>query len=225
MRLVERYHFTRISFADPIKRVAAELFNFDTDRLWGPSALRNEADTRYLREEQPRHDWEEQSNGGWKCARCGSGEKDAGPTCRVYLSPRHFLQFFGTEVGRNCYRDVWVDYALRTAAKLSEGGWTYRSEAGLEVGLTPRVPAGVVIPDVRFENEVAALRKAGAKLVRLVRPGAGLSGAAAKHASESEQASVPDDAFDAVVTNDSTLEVLYTKIDALAASWGLSEAT
>jgi hypothetical protein len=67
---------------------------------------------------------------------------------------------------------------------------------------------GVVIPDVRFKNEIDGLRAHGAKLIRIVRSSAGLAGAAGQHTSETEQASIPDDAFDTVIQNDGTLAEL-----------------
>jgi hypothetical protein len=74
---------------------------------------------------------------------------------------------------------VWVDYTLRVTQKLAaHPELDYTAQKGVHdfhgnVGhLFPR--AGVVIPDVRFPNEVEAIEKAGGRVVRIVRPGAGL---------------------------------------------------
>lgn len=123
------------------------------------------------------------------------------------LTARKVLQFLGTEVGRELYRDVWIEYALHVASCLLTGGYAYDHHRGLiAIGHTDkREPFGVVIPDVRFSNEVVAIRAAGGKVVRIVRPGAGLQGAASQHASETEQ-----DACDVDLTmyNDKDLDTL-----------------
>ena len=66
----------------------------------------------------------------------------------------------------------------------------------------------VSVPDVRFKNEMRIIREAGGKLLRVRRPGAGLKGATGLHPSEAEQASIPDEEFDAVIENTGTLEEL-----------------
>lgn len=105
---------------------------------------------------------------------------------RYGISPRQALQTLGTEWGRALWPDVWIARALRDARQY---------------------PA-VVISDCRFRNELAAIREAGGVLVRLTR-GSGLVGDAGAHASEAEQASIPDDYFDAVIDNRAmTLEEL-----------------
>ena len=76
-----------------------------------------------------------------------------------------------------------------------------------------------MISDVRFKNEVCMLKTHGAKLIRIVRPGAGLSGAAGAHGSEAEQASIPDSDFDAVILNDKTVVDLCEAVSALVRQW------
>lgn len=164
--LLSNYGFVKMAFADPIKRAAAEWFDWPEEALWGPSELRSVPDPRF---------------GG--------------------LTPRRALQFLGTEVGRALWPNVWVDLLLRRARRHLEEYPTFR---------------GVVVSDVRFRNEVDLLRAAGAELVRVVRPGAGLSGAAAAHQSEAEMAGIPDEDFDVVLRNDGTLEDLRARAAELA---------
>lgn len=104
------------------------------------------------------------------------------------LTARRALQHLGTEFGRAMHPDVWIRYALSRAARHDR----------------------VVIPDVRFENEAAAVRAVGGRVVRIVRPGAGLDGDAATHASESGCGRV-----DAVLTNVGSLGELRAKAWAL----------
>jgi len=45
--LVEKYDFTKIALADPIKHLGYHVFGFTEDQLWGPSDRRNGVDERY----------------------------------------------------------------------------------------------------------------------------------------------------------------------------------
>lgn len=178
--LVKECGFVKVGLADPMKRAAMEWFDFSIEQLWGPSEMRNAKDLRYPR---------------------------VGPD-NSYLTPRHALQQLGTEFGRACYQDVWVDYAMRVAKRLAVGDYTYFPEHGVVPcrGYTEvPAPKGVVIPDVRFANELAAIRKAGGRVFRIEREGAGLTGAAGAHQSETEQNGFQDVE---TIRNDGTIEDL-----------------
>ena len=123
------------------------------------------------------------------CTRCeGEGKLCSNPdnfpdiSCNVcggkkitFLTPREALQKLGTEWGRDCYEDTWVDLAVRNARKIlpgSEGRYRYSAKEGVVKEREPMPPlSGVAIPDVRFWNEVRGLRKQGAKLIRVKRLG------------------------------------------------------
>ena len=177
--LVNRLGFTRVSLSDPMKRAVLDWFpSWDEDRLWGPSARRNEPDPRY---------------GG--------------------LTARRILQLLGTECGRASYQNVWVDIAIRDAqALLSSVCCRYDRARGVVLSGGPSPTNGVAIADVRFRNELDAIQAAGGRVIRIVRPGAGLEGDAAMHASEVEQLGIRDDEFDAVVINSGTIEDLHDMI-------------
>lgn len=172
--------FAKLAFADGIKRILRELFDFSYEQLWGPSAARNLPDERYPRE------------GG-------------------YLTPRHALQSLGTEWGRNCYENVWVELAIRMAKRLDGSSiLRYSPTEGVIPACDLALPnKGVIITDCRFKNELDSLRAAGAKLVRIHRPGVEMPPYA--HSSETEQATIPDSFFDYVFRNDGSLEDLPTK--------------
>ncbi len=182
--LVREHGFVKVALADPMKRFCKEVLGFTTEQLWGPSEMRNAPDTRLP--------WP----GGFNS----------------HLTPRFALQQLGTEWGRACYEDVWIDYAVRVAQKLSvEGGYTYSAKLGLEHAWRPGDEnwfSPVVIPDVRFRNEFEAIRKAGGYVLKITRPGAGLDGAAGAHVSETESAGWKDEDFDAVIENVWTLAEL-----------------
>lgn len=148
--LCDRLGAVEVSLADPIKRIAGELFGFDRQQLYGPSECRNAVDQRYN------------------------------------ITPRHVLQTLGSW-GREMHEGIWVDAALRLAAQHPVA----------------------VIPDVRYHNEADAIHAAGGCLIRIVRPGAGLVGAAAQHPSELAQSTIR---ADAVVTNDGSIEDLRVRL-------------
>lgn len=176
--LVDDHGFVRVALADKLKRVCKDIFDFSDEQLWGPSSRRNAPDKRY--------------------PRAGQDE---------FLTPRFALQTLGTEWARSCYPDIWTDDALRTARILLSGeDFHYDTQHGLmrctaAPLCTDKKPKGVVIPDVRFKNEMTRIREAGGHLIRMKR-GTGLTGTGAQHQSEAEQLELTDDYFTAVIEND-----------------------
>lgn len=126
-----------VSFATPVKELARQMWQFTDEQLYGPSEARNAPDKRY-----PRAD--------------GS-----------YLTPREALQKLGTEAGRNCYPNIWVDQAMAL------------------VDFSLRKGFHVCITDLRFDDEAEAVLNAGGHVVRISRPATPRLGIAeAAHLSE-----------------------------------------
>lgn len=101
-------------------------------------------------------------------------------------SPRQLLQTLGTEWGRTCVRDdVWL--ILAQDALVREG-------------------PGMIIPDIRFQNEADWIRKLGGRLIHISRK------SAAPVASHSSEAGVDVQGGDIVLTNDGTLEDLQQTV-------------
>ena len=73
-------------------------------------------------------------------------------------------------------------------------------------------PGGVVFSDVRFINEVDAIRAAGGMVWKIERPEAGLAGTAGQHASEKEQESIPKEHFRFTLYNRTTLPGLEAMV-------------
>lgn len=121
------------------------------------------------------------------------------------LTARKALQQLGTEFGRACYENVWVDYAIRVASDAMQ--YDYSARDGLGSARRSSAARGVVIPDVRFPNELEAIHAAGGKVWKIVRPGAGLEGEAASHSSENALEGY-DAKFDAIIFNDASLGYL-----------------
>lgn len=241
--LVERHGFVKVSLADPLKRICREVFDFTEEQLWGPSHKRNEPDTRYVQVKAGSErlvdiqatrgpdgtpslpvpfEGEEEGFEFFPPENI-YGNPNMGrlrlPVRDQFLTPRFALQTLGSEWGRNCYGDIWTEYAIRIAKTLLEGtsgegtSFEYTSQKGLYLVEGTWRPAGIVVPDVRFRNEVDAIKAAGGVVWKILRPGAGLSGAAAQHVSETEQDSVKDEEFDVIFDNAGTLEDLGRLID------------
>lgn len=99
------------------------------------------------------------------------------------FSPRRAMQLMGTEYGRNLLRDdIWIHMAR---LKLEECEFD-----------------GLLVPDVRFENEADWIRSEGGLLIHIIRPNAC---AVAPHASE---AGVAFKEGDICVMNDRGLDDL-----------------
>lgn len=202
--MVRDHGFCKVAIADPFKRFVAEVFQFSDEQMWGPSEKRNEPDKRYRRcGGEGRY-----CGNPLRCAQCGS---PYGGPHNEYLTPRYALQQLGSEWGRACYENVWIDYALRVADKLLHGSRDdpnyhnyYSPKSGLIfVGGYDR-PKGVVISDVRWPmgNEGTAIRKKGGQLVYIHNDGAGLSDdAGGKHESERETRETPWSFYDYVLDN------------------------
>ena len=218
--LIKNFGFGRIGLADELKRICYRVFDFSEEQLWGPSSARNAMDLRYPRE----HTWA--TDGSWQCFCCGAvknAPEEEMPKC--YLTPRFALQRLGTEWGRHCYDDIWIDHALQTAKQLVKFELSYSAKTGLhEVAATCRPSpvepwsscysnvTGVTFSDIRFHNEVRSVRRHGGKLIRLKR-NTSLDGAASNHASEKEMLEMKDEDFDLVIDNsDITLEELEARV-------------
>lgn len=102
---------------------------------------------------------------------------------------RRVLQHMGQGV-RQRDRSFWIRALLRDAVQ---------------------VPGPTVVTDVRYPNELAAMQRAGFEPVRISRPGAGLSGAAGQHDSETALDTAPM----RTLFNDGSLDLLNARTDAL----------
>lgn len=113
------------------------------------------------------------------------------------ISNREVLQVVGTEVFRNCFRETfWIDLMKLNLSKAAR--------EGAEVAF---------VTDVRFRNEMNAVRELGGRLVRINRNLDQTD--QIPHASELEMASIPDEEFDYVVDNDGSFAEYCDKIEAI----------
>ena len=118
---------------------------------------------------------------------------------------RHWLQWLGTEVGRQqIHNDLWVHrFADRV---MNSPEWL------------------VVCSDGRFKNEIETLRerlagKAQVYSVRISNPRVTVD---LTHQSEREIYELPDTYFDRVLVNDGSWPLLWERVAALAHSFGMT---
>lgn len=136
---------TRLSFADPLKKVCSDIYCFAYDI---PS------ESFYGTQD----------------------EKDLTHETVGFRSGREILQFLGTGCFRAMTPDVWIQYLVKHCEVVARYGTDL-----------------IVIDDLRFTNEAAALRKLGAYIVRVQREQPPSNGSAAMHLSETEQQTIDAD--------------------------------
>ena len=147
----------------------------------------------------------------------GSTERRAEKSARFPDGPtaREALQQLGTEWGRRLHPDVWVRHAIRTARAVQAGQGDYDCrewQLGSSAAPPPRL---IVIPDVRFDNELATIQEASGGDVWLIRRPATetLPGGIPNHASE---VGIPVERFNRVLNNTGTLKDLEVQVLRLA---------
>ena len=123
-------HVKLYSFADGLKLLCMEFFGLTRSQVYGTDDDKN-TQTKVMWEDVPT--W---SN--------SSLNKNRGA-----MTSRELLQYFGTDVMRKMYNNVWVEYAIKTIT---------REKSDL-----------AIIADVRFPNEVQSIKDAGGKVIRLTR--------------------------------------------------------
>lgn len=111
------------------------------------------------------------------------------------MSIREWLQFFGTEICRKMYDQVWVSNTLKT--------------------ILNEEPKLAIISDCRFINECEAIKNAGGKVIYLKRGLASADG----HISENELDGYNN--FDYVIDNNNiSLEDTFKEVLSAIDSWG-----
>jgi hypothetical protein len=106
------------------------------------------------------------------------------------MTSRELLQYFGTDIMRQMYTNIWVDHAINTIE---------REQSEL-----------AILADVRFPNEVEAVKKAGGKVIRLTRE--------CKNDEHSSECALDEDRydwknFDFIVDNTDGLKDFFSQIE------------
>jgi len=122
------------------------------------------------------------------------GDRKEAPLPIVGVTTRQVMQSLGTEWGRQQIKEsVWVDLGIAQAKRYMSNG------------------LNVIIDDMRYPNEYAAVTMAFGDCYRIVRPNTNVTN---RHASEGQL----DGVEMPVIRNDGNLAALYAKIDALVES-------
>jgi len=117
-------------------------------------------------------------------------------------SPRQIMQWFGTELGRNMiHSDIWIHRAQHE--------WDELVRDALVIMAT-----GMVIPDVRFENEAEFIRRNGGQVWHVLRAH---TQSVHEHISES---GVDTHETDIVFLNDGTIADLRRSVDRAVGYYG-----
>jgi hypothetical protein len=114
------------SFADGLKNICVEFFGLTVEQVYGTDKDKN-SKTDIL----------------WKNMPTRSNKK------KGRMTARELLQYFGTDIMRKMYHDVWVTHALNKIK-------SEKSEVS-------------IVADVRFPNEVDAILEAGGEVIKLQR--------------------------------------------------------
>jgi hypothetical protein len=112
------------------------------------------------------------------------------------VTPRLMMQRWGTDIGRTIFHpDIWIAslerHLIQTAQQQQQQN-------------------GIIITDVRFENEANMIRSLGGRIVHIIRPN--YVTATPTHVSESPICIAPNDI---VIINDGSLEELSEKVKIL----------
>lgn len=128
------------------------------------------------------------------------------------VSPREVLQFAGTEIFREQISALLPHIGNNFWVKRHFGTLTGELDDEME----PLAPGTtIIIPDVRFPNELDYVRRNGGRFIHLTREGADGNIGILGHASEAPLSSYFSSADSVTpISNDSTLEALYAKVDA-----------
>jgi hypothetical protein len=171
--LCEEKGYKVIALADILKRLTMAIFDFSVDALFGESKYREMCDPRVY--DIPY--WEEVEaslietyplirtlflHNDFTNAIVGiRKELSFYQKNPEQVTMRYVLQRLGTDWGRAIDPDVWVRYLGGILKILEKGGHIYNRTQGLRPLAGMTAPLGVVVPDLRFLNEVKMVQDLG----------------------------------------------------------------
>lgn len=142
------------SFADPLKDMCVKLLGLKPERVRGTDEQKNSPVPHLLWENFPVV--EARSRWWWD-----------GDVAKYHSGPmtgREVMQYWGTEVFRRAYPDVWAKAAVQA---IDDRAFEFAIENCGDFDRTNTLVA--VLPDCRFPNEVQAVKDAGGYVLRLTR--------------------------------------------------------
>jgi hypothetical protein len=170
-------HVKLYSFADGLKNICVKFFGLAPEQVYGTDTQKN-SKTDILWKDMPFvKDKRWMINAG----------------ADKYMTAREFMQYFGTNIMRQMYGPIWVNYTINT--------------------IIDEQTELAIVSDARFPNEVLAIKEAGGKVVRLTR-----NKFKDDHNSETalDENNYDWSNFDAVIDNSkASIETLCSKVSAL----------
>jgi hypothetical protein len=251
-RFVDEHNYVKISLSEPIKLLMSKVFCFSDDQLQGSQKRKNAPDRKYglceIRSSSvsfgPDCDlksvrrvcddaWGKAAEnllvygpvwlaGVLECSKTQTTFKEGMQSlCNWFailghkfptMSPRIVAQSLGTEWGRNSiHKDIWIDYLLNNRVKTLQE--------------TNPNTIGVIIPDVRFDNELTIIKEVKGKLIRVLRTSTDTKARKVgiqNHTSETDQEQFSNELFDVLINNKGTLKDLYEVVDVTAVGFANS---
>jgi hypothetical protein len=192
---------TQVGFADKLKLAAARALGFHDLDTAQAVALMDEFKERGIIHAGPSHPlFRKLDNGEW--------EEENIP--KVKLSGREYLQWFGTEVGRDVFgKDFWVGQVLPNPLQFATKAAAY-ANAHRKYGTDH-----VLITDCRFPNEAQRVKALGGLVFEVVRP------ELVKPAEHTSEKPLPRGLVDATIINDSDLPTLKLRVEQVLDQFGL----
>lgn len=142
----------KFSYAEPLKEFCQYVLGLSEEGVWGTNEQKN----------QPTHlKWEDMPTvlheGDWLVMQekflYSQQPEDVFDNILVgktgLMTGREVMEYFGTQICRRMYPNVWADALIRRIELIK--------------------PEIAMVCDVRFPNEVEAIKKAGGKVIRLTR--------------------------------------------------------
>lgn len=134
----------KFSFATKFKDACINMFGLPPEAVYGTNEQKMML-TKFKWEDMP-----------LPHPKIANGERDNAKTLKVknlpqsgFMTAREFMQYFGSQIGREIYNEVWSEAVIRDIEA---------SGSGISL-----------IDDLRFPHEVDAVHKAGGKVIRLTR--------------------------------------------------------
>lgn len=203
-RLVERHGFTRVAFADPIRDV---LLGVDPVVVPDPGARRYPAPDADLEIRFSRA-LREHLGIDADPAEAARALADLGPWTGPGVRVSSVVDAIGWDAGKETYPEL-RRLVQRLGTECVRAHWGDDIWVRIALGRVDAVDGPVVLTDVRFPAEAAAVRSRDGLLVRVDRPGLT---ATDRHPSETLIDSLP---YDLRISNAGTLQELFSDADAV----------
>jgi len=193
---------------DPAKRHMADVYGFSEEQLFGPSKMRNKGDRRYPKPHLV-SSGATLKDGVWTSA---SGLEISMEDPELFLSPREALQRY-CELMNLLYGDTWVRKGVDVQLQIARESRSYSRMQGLgEKEVRPGESTITMFSDFRHKHEIAYVRSLKDAEVVLVRiKSRRVPTPPFNHRSETEQAEIPDSAFNHIIENDGTITDLHNQ--------------